>query len=378
MNTKSRILEFSNKLNLINSNLTELINSDEYLLIKNFTYIKLTKVEVDKSISMIDELWKKYLSFNSLFEKINTINNQSFFLFDKDEKIQNLIKETKFEIEKINIPLEKRDLLEESILVTEVSLDDLIKVMISEFSQIKQIIFTIIDLDKINKEKINEINEKIIFYKNLLSENDNIEISNLKEEILKNPLTANKSFDLYLKIISKLEEKIKEENKLKLSLKSNIEEREIKFLNFKNYLDKKITEISLNEKLTNTNTNELNYFEINRLNTILNEVLKNNETIEIYKILKVWDNDFLLLCKIEHEKLLNIYNLNLLFTELEGLFRALSVKFKLLNSKGLISENLFKLREEIKKIFQQNKIDIQMLQNYMSEYQKQLFVINSN
>lgn len=376
MNPKSRILEFSNKLNLINSNLTELINSDEYLLIKNFTYIKLTKVEVDKSISMIDELWKKYLSFNSLFEKINTINNQSFFLFDKDEKIQNLIKETKFEIEKINIPLEKRDLLEESILVTEVSLDDLIKVMISEFSQIKQIIFTIIDLDKINKEKINEINEKIIFYKNLLSKNDNIEISNLKEEILKNPLTANKSFVLYLKIISKLEEKIKEENKLKLSLKSNIEEREIKFLNFKNYLDKKITEISLNEKLTNTN--ELNYFEINRLNTILNEVLKNNETIEIYKILKVWDNDFLLLCKIEHDKLLNIYNLNLLFTELEGLFRALSVKFKLLNSKGLISENLFKLREEIKKIFQQNKIDIQVLQNYMSEYQKQLFVINSN
>ena len=187
MNTKQSILELSNKLNLINSNLTELINSDEYLLVKNALYINETKNEVDKAVSTVDDL-----SLNSLFEQINNIHNQSFILFDKDEKIQKLIKETKFEIEKRNIPLEKRNLLDESISIKEVSLDDLIKVMINDFNQIKQIIFTILDLDKNNKDKNDEIENKIKEYNDLLTEKDILKIKAIKNEIINNPLMANK------------------------------------------------------------------------------------------------------------------------------------------------------------------------------------------
>ena len=376
MNTKQSILELSNKLNLINSNLTELINSDEYLLVKNALYINETKNEVDKAVSTVDDLWKKYLSLNSLFEQINNIHNQSFILFDKDEKIQKLIKETKFEIEKRNIPLEKRNLLDESISIKEVSLDDLIKVMINDFNQIKQIIFTILDLDKNNKDKNDEIENKIKEYNDLLTEKDILKIKAIKNEIINNPLMANKNFDLFLKTVKSLEDKVKEDKKLRLTLENDIKNREQKIINFENYLTKKINEISINEKLVNTNN--LNFFEVKRLKELLKHIVNGKDVNDIYKKIENWDNDFLSLSKIENEKLLQIYNLDSSFKDLEGLFTALSIKFKALNSKGLISEDLFNLREDIKKILQQQKIDIQILQEYMNKYQKELFIIKSN
>ena len=376
MNTKQSILELSNKLNLINSNLTELINSDEYLLVKNALYINETKNEVDKAVSTVDDLWKKYLSLNSLFEQINNIHNQSFILFDKDEKIQKLIKETKFEIEKRNIPLEKRNLLDESISIKEVSLDDLIKVMINDFNQIKQIIFTILDLDKNNKDKNDEIENKIKEYNDLLTEKDILKIKAIKNEIINNPLMANKNFDLFLKTVKSLEDKVKEDKRLRLTLENDIKNREQKIINFENYLTKKINEISINEKLVNTNN--LNFFEVKRLKELLKHIVNGKDVNDIYKKIENWDNDFLSLSKIENEKLLQIYNLDSSFKDLEGLFTALSIKFKALNSKGLISEDLFNLREDIKKILQQQKIDIQILQEYMNKYQKELFIIKSN
>ena len=301
-----------------------------------FYYIKKNDLEFDFFIKEFFDLYKDVQKQNDIYNKylknypnfLNNLNNQTENVFIEIKNIINLDKI-------ININFNNNDNnLNEIYKITEKeknkfeeNINDLINLKKSSLYIIK---------NKINKDKIIPIDNKVFPYLNYFSLNSSLNENENNEKTIENfnSVYSNKNLEVNSKLNESFNSKINDnknieinENEINLNINSNNENNQDSY-SFKN------------KNLTQKITKKLSIIPKNKLlnkNIFHSASIKNNKNFIKNKLNEINENE--LKCKYLSLKLLNNYYYKKIFYTKQNVFKFLKAKF-FINYNNIISSKI--------------------------------------
>ncbi|MBC7475393.1 MAG: hypothetical protein H7263_13970 [Candidatus Sericytochromatia bacterium] len=378
----NEIIEWKNKLELINKNLMELTNSDFVKNIRNhitglnsITYTGKTYLYGKNSIELLDRLWKNYALMNETVQQAEDLYKKQGIFKDNSQEINNLLHGSTISIIKNDISLEKRDLIYNSQI--SLTLDEAQILMVSQFSEVRDSFILLRDVEKsveisvnLIKKEYDELNQLQI----VIGKKVNIEVFEHIDTFKNNPLLVMESLPSAKKNLSIVREKLEKINNLKFNIKEKLENIRRKLEELKSLIDKQniVTEetqktfsnssaflISVNENLILSYENWIKYLNDSFINT---SIPLNSLSVGVEKCLEV------ILVSIKNEEAnykKNCEKLNEL-EDLKGRFRAYYAKYEIMR---LNTSETLKLIEVIKTALYCKPIDLSVASKLVRKFE---------
>ncbi|MBC7476426.1 MAG: hypothetical protein H7263_19255 [Candidatus Sericytochromatia bacterium] len=242
----NEIIEWKNKLELINKNLIELSNVDFVKKIRNnmtglnaITYTGKTYSYGKECIDLLDKLWNDYRLMDETVQSADELYKKQGVFKDYSPEINKLLHGSIITVFKNNVPLEKRDLTYDSQI--SLTMEQAQELMIDQFSQARDKLILLRDVEKsvensisIIKKESDELNKLQIS----LGQKINIEVFEQINTFKNDPLLAMECLSDAKKNLSVVRSKLQKINNLKINIKQKIEDAKTKLEKLKSLIGK--------------------------------------------------------------------------------------------------------------------------------------------